>query len=337
MGCSSVHAIVDIDSEAAAAAHLYGLPAEEFIAARNDLVRRLRAEGERELAAAVALLRRPTVLAAELNRVLRLSPSLVTDLLLCAEALRLDHQRLLEGEPVDVSATLRAHRHCAAELAELANRDHAAIQTALEAASLDEDLHPQLLAATFATEPAPQTGFDLLTPTATVSSLSDARKRRQERRQAEARAEAESQEKTRRRRSQDATTDGPDDPATTDPTAGDDESTRTDDEPAGGGAGDEQPAPTEPGDDGAAAPTKAEIDDARSALRLAERRVDATTASHDKAQRRVEELERQVVAARAHIDDTADRLAAAEAARDRARDRWTALVGDDPCDVDDDG
>lgn len=301
-------------------------------------MRRLRGDGERELAAAVALLRRPTVLAAELNRVLRLSPSLVADLLACAERLRLDHQRLLEGETVDVSSSLRAHRQCAAELAELANRDHEAIRAALEAASLDEGLHPQLLAATFATEPEPQTGFDLLTPTATVSSLSDARQRRQERRQAEAEAEAKADEKRRVKRRR--TADDGDDNTADD---GDDNTEDGgDDNTADGDQAITDDGPLEPADPadagtgtGAPLATAAEVDEARRALRLAQRRVDATAASHDKAVRRVAELEQQLAAARGHIDDTATRLASAQGARDRARDRLANLGGDDQLDGDD--
>lgn len=284
-------AIVDIDSEAAAAGHLYGLPADEFIAARNKLVRSLRADGQRELAAAVALLRRPTVVAAELNRILRISPSLVSDLLDCAAAVRRGHQQLLEGVVVDVSSRLKAHRQVAAELAELANRDHGVIQSALEAASFDEDLHDQLRAATFATEPTPQTGFDLLTPTATVSSLSEARKKRQDR-------ERKKKNEAERSRSSRAPTGG----------SGDD-----------GGEHD---------DSLDAAVTAEAVAEAEEAVRLAERRAKATRSAHTKAVERLEQLTAQLDAARQHLTDTEKKVAAADASRQRAEEALAELLDD---------
>ncbi len=298
-------AIADIDSEAAAASQLYGLPADEFIAARNDLVRSLRAEGHRELAAAVALLRRPTVVAAELNRVLRLSPSLVADLLDCAAALRRGHQQLLEGMVVDVSSRLRAHRQVAAELAELANRDHNVIQSALEAASLDEGLHDQLLAATFASEPAPQTGFDLLTPTATVSSLSEARKKRQARQRKEAdRITATTSSSGKN------TADDEADPAET---------------AAHGDTNDGDAAEVDP----------EAVAEAQESLRLARRRVDATRSAHKKATDRVEHLAEQLEAARAHVHDTEAKVAAAETNHRHAEAALADLVGTEATGLDD--
>ncbi|MEM9894317.1 MAG: hypothetical protein AAF962_25975 [Actinomycetota bacterium] len=306
-------AIADIDSEAAAAGHLYGLPADEFIAARNDLVRSLRAEGQRELAAAVALLRRPTVVAAELNRVLRISPSLVADLLDCAAAVRRGHQQLLDGVVVDVASRLRAHRQVAAELAELAGRDHGVIQSALEAASLDEKLHDQLLAATFATEPTPQTGFDLLTPTATVSSLSEARKKRQDR-ERKRKTEADRARTDRRSpKGRGAVDDGADDG--TAPGEGTETETETE-------------AETEPIDAEAVA-------EARDALRLAERRTTATRSANAKAVARVDQLSEQLEAARRHVVDTEAKVAAAEANQERAEAALADLVGDAATDIDD--
>lgn len=308
-------AIADIDSEAAAASQLYGLPADEFIAARNDLVRSLRAEGHRELAAAVALLRRPTVVAAELNRVLRLSPSLVADLLDCAAALRRGHQQLLEGMVVDVSSRLRAHRQVAAELAELANRDHNVIQSALEAASLDEGLHDQLLAATFASEPAPQTGFDLLTPTATVSSLSEARKKRQARQRKEAdRITATTSSSGKN------TADDEADPAET---------------AAHGDTNDGDAAEVDLTDDGAAEVDPEAVAEAQESLRLARRRVDATRSAHKKATDRVEHLAEQLEAARAHVHDTEAKVAAAETNHRHAEAALADLVGTEATGLDD--
>lgn len=176
----------DIDSEAAAADWLYGLAPDAFVGTRNQLVKQLRADGKRELAAAVALLRRPTVIAGELNRVLRLDRALLEAVLDSAMALRDSHQQMLDGDAVDLSELQRAHRQAAIQLAELADRNHGEIHSIIESASLDESFHHQLRAASFPTEPAPQSGFDLLTPTATVTSLSEARAKREARSQAAA-------------------------------------------------------------------------------------------------------------------------------------------------------
>ncbi|HEY1119010.1 MAG TPA: hypothetical protein VGE43_14960, partial [Acidimicrobiales bacterium] len=50
---------------------LYDLPAADFVAARNELAKAVRAEGERKLAAEVAKLRRPTATAWALNQIAR--------------------------------------------------------------------------------------------------------------------------------------------------------------------------------------------------------------------------------------------------------------------------
>lgn len=143
---------------------LYGLPPSEFIAARTALVARLKADGEREVAATVKQRRRPTAAAAELNRILRLEPSVVEDLITSAGRLRDASQRLLQGEVPALEPLRHEHRAQAELLASHAERDHARLQTALETASLDEGLHRRLRTAVFVELPTPTQGFDLLTP-----------------------------------------------------------------------------------------------------------------------------------------------------------------------------
>lgn len=184
----------DIDSEATAADWLYGLTPDAFVGTRNQLVKQLRADGKRELAAAVALLRRPTVIAGELNRVLRLDRALLEAVLDSAMALRDGHQQVLDGDAVEFGELQRTHRQATIHLAEMADRNHVEIQSIIESASLDESFHAQLRAASFAAEPAPQSGFDLLTPTATVTSLSEARAKREARSQAAAAREVATRE-----------------------------------------------------------------------------------------------------------------------------------------------
>jgi hypothetical protein len=56
---------------------LYAGPPEEFVAARDALAKRLRADGDRATAAEVAKLRRPTATAAALNQVARTVPDVL--------------------------------------------------------------------------------------------------------------------------------------------------------------------------------------------------------------------------------------------------------------------
>jgi hypothetical protein len=76
---------------------LYGLALDQFTAARDQLVRRLREAGEREAAAAVKQLRRPSLVAWSLNQVRRHSPEPVQALLAAGDELRRAQQQLLAG------------------------------------------------------------------------------------------------------------------------------------------------------------------------------------------------------------------------------------------------
>ena len=172
----------DITSVGDAAAFLYGREPGEFVAARNQLVKELRAGGQRELAAEVATLRRPTVLAGELNRALRSSAVAVEAAIVAGVELRHGQQQALTpggDDEIDVGALRSRHRMAAAEVAAKAQRDQAEVQAIVEAASLDESMHHQLRMAAFATAPTPQTGFDLLDTSsagdATVTSLAEVR------------------------------------------------------------------------------------------------------------------------------------------------------------------
>jgi hypothetical protein len=79
---------------ATVADELYALPREEFIAARGELVRRARADGERELAAAIGTLRRPTAAAWLLNRLARERPDSLDRLASLGAQLRAAHEQL---------------------------------------------------------------------------------------------------------------------------------------------------------------------------------------------------------------------------------------------------
>ena len=76
---------------------LFELPPEEFIAARDELAKRLKGEGRTEDAAQVRSLRRPTVAAWAANQVARRHPEDVKELLEAGVALRQAQRKVLSG------------------------------------------------------------------------------------------------------------------------------------------------------------------------------------------------------------------------------------------------
>lgn len=77
---------------------LYQAPPEEFVAARDALSRELRAEGDRESAARVKKLRRPSAAAWVINRVSADNPEGTRDFVIASEELSEAQQRVLAGE-----------------------------------------------------------------------------------------------------------------------------------------------------------------------------------------------------------------------------------------------
>ena len=102
---------------------LYGLPLDEFIPARTELERRVRREGDRERAAAVKRLPKPTVAAWGVNQASRSQPQARRELLAAAAELREVHDRLIAG---DASA---------ADLEAAAARQRSAIDALTDAAA----------------------------------------------------------------------------------------------------------------------------------------------------------------------------------------------------------
>ena len=76
---------------------LYRLDPAEFVPARDQLAKDLRAQGQREAAAAVKALRRPTVPAWALNRVSQERAAEISELVDAAEDARTAQQSVLEG------------------------------------------------------------------------------------------------------------------------------------------------------------------------------------------------------------------------------------------------
>jgi hypothetical protein len=79
------------------AGRLYGLPLDEFTAARNALASELKAEGDPEGAAAVRALRKPSRAAWAVNRLVRSEPELVEALLGAGGELRQAHRQATSG------------------------------------------------------------------------------------------------------------------------------------------------------------------------------------------------------------------------------------------------
>jgi hypothetical protein len=150
---------------------LYGLDPNDFVAARNDLVKRLKKEGDRAQAAEVAKLTRPTPAAWAVNQLVRRHADEVEDLVRLGEVLRDAQDRALAGdEPGDLRQAGRARRDALARLVDRADRllverggaagAHAGeVAATLEAASLDAQAGATVLTGRLSTELAPPSGF----------------------------------------------------------------------------------------------------------------------------------------------------------------------------------
>ena len=154
-------------------AELYGLDPKDFVPARNDLVKRLRKAGNRDLAAEVAKLRRPSPAAWAVNQLARRHRSDLEELVRLGEALRTAQDGALAGaEPGDLRQAGRARREAVSRLAGLAEAlldergggagAHAReVASTLEAASLDADAASAVLDGRLSEELQPPSGFGI--------------------------------------------------------------------------------------------------------------------------------------------------------------------------------
>ena len=133
---------------------LYGLPLAEFTQARDAAVRALRKAGQRETAAQVKALRRPSVAAGAVNRLVREHRAEVERFLSAAAALR-DAQFSGEG---DLAAAGREERDALERLIGIGGE---AVRQTLLAAAVDDDAARQLLEARLERELEPR-GFGTL-------------------------------------------------------------------------------------------------------------------------------------------------------------------------------
>jgi hypothetical protein len=158
------------DGESLDPEELYGLDPNDFVAARNELAKALRKAGDRELAAEVAKLRRPTPAAWVVNQLVRHHRGDVEELVRLGEALREAQDEALAGGSGDLRQAGRARRDAVARLAERAEElligrgggagAHTGEVTAtLEAASLDADAAEAVLGGRLSVELQPPSGF----------------------------------------------------------------------------------------------------------------------------------------------------------------------------------
>jgi hypothetical protein len=141
----------------AAVDHLYTLPLDEFTAARDELARRLRREGDDDAAAEVKRLRKPSVAAWALNRVRRDNPAESDELIEAGRRLREGQEGLLAGggrEPLKRAAA--DERRLVGELARHAERELAAAGRSVSGA-VQEKLRATLHAA--ASDPEAREGL----------------------------------------------------------------------------------------------------------------------------------------------------------------------------------
>jgi len=134
----------------AALDRLYGLPADEFTAARDALAKELRGAKRRDEAEAVKRRRRPTAPAAAINQLARQEPELVEDLIRAAGDLVGVQERVLEGDAGrdELRAAADAERRAVGALmaaaAQLPDRPSAAVlekvRDTLHAAATDEEV-----------------------------------------------------------------------------------------------------------------------------------------------------------------------------------------------------
>ena len=147
---------------------LFSLPPEQFIAARDEVAKRLKAEDMPEEAAEVGALRRPTVAAWAANQVARRHPADIEELLAAGETMRSAQRRVLSGareggfrEATDrrrkaVTKLTRSAEQVLKDSGHASAGATEAVSATFEAASLDEEAAEQLRAGRLSKElPAP--------------------------------------------------------------------------------------------------------------------------------------------------------------------------------------
>ena len=149
---------------AAEAVRLYGLPLDEFIAERDATSKRLRAD-DREAAAAIRKLRKPSAAAAAINRAVRADPDAAAKLLETGERLDAAQSAAISGSAGDLREAAAEHGDAVERLMEtvadeLGGRGAIAdrARETLRAIAADPGLREQFAAGTLVRE-AEAVGF----------------------------------------------------------------------------------------------------------------------------------------------------------------------------------
>jgi len=145
---------------------LYALAPEDFVVARDALVKELKADGAKEAAAEIAKLRRPSVGAHALNRVARDHPDLIEAALDAGIALREASEAAAKGNAKGLRDSTAAERAAAQAVGKaakphLGSRGDAlvpALLATLRAGALDGEVADQLRTGTLTNEHE-QAGF----------------------------------------------------------------------------------------------------------------------------------------------------------------------------------
>jgi hypothetical protein len=129
---------------------LYGVDLEQFVSTRTALAKRLRSDGDREGAAAVGKLVKPTRAAWAVNRLVRDRPQEIGALVEAGEALAGAQEQLLDGAEADVlRGAAEAARRLVDALAGEAPVQGAArdkVRATLHAATVDEEVRAEVAA-----------------------------------------------------------------------------------------------------------------------------------------------------------------------------------------------
>lgn len=162
---------------------LFELPPEDFVKARDEAAKRLRAAGNAEGAAAVRRVRRPTVAAWAIDQLARREPDAVRELVALGERLRSAQRRAISGVGAHELRELGAQRRRLVEqLAQEADdvlREagrpvsasvHQAITSTLEAATVSPEDAVALEQGRLERDLTPQSGFDAVGPFTVVET-----------------------------------------------------------------------------------------------------------------------------------------------------------------------
>ncbi|MCU1427623.1 MAG: hypothetical protein JWL83_1623 [Actinomycetia bacterium] len=165
--------MTDARADDARIEELFTGPLDTFVARRDQLARDLRTGGERDAAAAVKQLRRPSRAAWALNQAVRNAPALL-DAVVDAGATLLDRQQraLSDGPSTGLREAMRERQRALAALADVAvaalgpNGDAVrdAIERTLQAVSVDPEAAAQVRSGRLAQDLEPPDVFGTLTP-----------------------------------------------------------------------------------------------------------------------------------------------------------------------------